>query len=57
MERRVVFDPRVNLLTRQGPGTSMEFALKLIDLLLGNAKAAEIAAQLVLISGMYDFRD
>ena len=29
----------------------MEFALKLIDLLLGKAKAAEIAAQLVLIPG------
>lgn len=57
MEKRVVFDPRVNLLTSQGPGTAMEFALKLIDLLLGKAKAAEIAAQLVLIPGMYDFRD
>ncbi|KFK97603.1 MULTISPECIES: protein deglycase YajL [unclassified Serratia (in: enterobacteria)] len=55
MERRVVFDSRVNLLTSQGPGTSMEFALKLIDLLLGKAKAAEVAAQLVLIPGMYDF--
>jgi protein deglycase len=57
MERRVVYDARVNLLTSQGPGTSMEFALKLIDLLQGKAKAAEIAAQLVLIPGMYDFRD
>lgn len=57
MERRVVYDARVNLLTSQGPGTAMEFALKLIDLLLGKAKAAEIAAQLVLIPGMYDFRD
>uniref|UniRef100_A0A182SCS3 DJ-1_PfpI domain-containing protein n=1 Tax=Anopheles maculatus TaxID=74869 RepID=A0A182SCS3_9DIPT len=55
LEKRVVFDPRVNLLTSQGPGTSMEFALKLIDLLLGKAKAAEVAAQLVLIPGMYDF--
>ena len=51
MERRVVYDARVNLLTSQGPGTAMEFALKLIDLLLGKAKAAEIAAQLVLIRG------
>ena len=34
-----------------GPGTAMEFALKLIDLLLGKTKAAEIAAQLVLIPG------
>lgn len=57
IDRRVVYDPRVNLLTSQGPGTSMEFTLKLIDLLLGKAKAAEIAAQLVLIPGMYDFRD
>lgn len=57
LERRVVFDPRVNLLTSQGPGTAMEFALKLIDLLLGKAKAAEVAAQLVLFPGIYDFRD
>lgn len=57
IERRVVFDQRVNLLTSQGPGTSMEFTLKLIDLLLGKAKAAEVAEQLVLIPGMYDFRD
>jgi 4-methyl-5(b-hydroxyethyl)-thiazole monophosphate biosynthesis len=57
IERRVVFDSRVNLLTSQGPGTAMEFTLKLIDLLLGKKKAAEIAAQLVLIPGMYDFRD
>lgn len=52
-----MYDARVNLLTSQGPGTAMEFALKLIDLLLGKAKAAEMAAQLVLIPGMYDFRD
>lgn len=57
MERRVVYDARVNLLTSQGPGTAMEFSLKLIDLLLGKAKAAEVAAQLVLIPGMYDFSD
>lgn len=57
IEKRVVYDPRVNLLTSQGPGTSMEFALKLIELLLGKAKAAEVAAQLVLIPSMYDFRD
>lgn len=57
IEKRVVYDPRVNLLTSQGPGTSMEFALKLIDLLLGKNQAAKVAAQLVLIPGMYDFRD
>ncbi|MBG6244162.1 protein deglycase YajL [Candidatus Symbiopectobacterium sp. 'North America'] len=57
MDKRVVFDPRVNLLTSQGPGTSMDFALKLIDLLSGRAKAAEVAAQLVLPPGIYDYRE
>ncbi|MBP2849222.1 MULTISPECIES: protein deglycase YajL [Dickeya] len=57
LEKRVVFDPRVNLLTSQGPGTSIDFALKLIDLLLGKSKAAEIAAQLVLPPGIYNYQD
>jgi len=52
-----VYEARVNFLTSQGPGTAIEFAIKLIALLLGKAKAAEIAAQLVLIPGMYDSRD
>lgn len=56
MDKRMVFDPRVNLLTSQGPGTSIDFALKLIDLLCGRAKAAEVAAQLVLPPGIYDYR-
>ena len=34
-DKRVVWDPRVNLLTSQGPGTSIDFALKMIDLLIG----------------------
>ncbi|WP_315708095.1 protein deglycase YajL [Brenneria uluponensis] len=57
VDKRVVFDPRVNLLTSQGPGTSMDFALKLIDLLLGKKKAAEVAAQLILPSGIYNYQD
>ncbi|OSM98056.1 MULTISPECIES: protein deglycase YajL [Lonsdalea] len=57
LEKRVVFDPRVNLLTSQGPGTSIDFALKLIDLLVGKAKAADVAAQLVLPPGIYNYRD
>jgi len=55
MERRVVWDPRVNLLTSQGPGTAMDFALKLIDLLVGSDKAREVAAQLVMAPGIYDY--
>ena len=56
MERRVVWDPRVKLLTSQGPGTAMDFALKLIDLLVGKEKAREVAAQLVLAPGIYDYQ-
>lgn len=56
MERRVVWDPRVNLLTSQGPGTAMDFALKLIDLLAGKEMAREVAAQLVLAPGIYDYQ-
>ncbi|MEZ3499727.1 protein deglycase YajL [Pantoea sp. KPR_PJ] len=57
MEKRVVWDPRVNLLTSQGPGTAMDFALKLIDLLAGKEKAAEVASQLVLAAGIYDYTE
>ncbi|RPE03568.1 protein deglycase YajL [Candidatus Pantoea deserta] len=57
MERRVVWDPRVNLLTSQGPGTAMDFALKLIDLLAGKEKAAQVASQLVLAAGIYDYTE
>ncbi|MFP1945565.1 protein deglycase YajL [Lonsdalea quercina] len=57
LDKRVAFDPRVNLLTSQGPGTSIDFALKLIDLLVGKAKAAEVAAQLVLPPGIYNYQD
>ncbi|WP_275553760.1 protein deglycase YajL [Mixta sp. Marseille-Q2659] len=57
VEKRVVWDARVNLLTSQGPGTAMDFALKLIDLLEGKEKAREVAEQLVLAAGIYDYRD
>jgi 4-methyl-5(b-hydroxyethyl)-thiazole monophosphate biosynthesis len=56
-EKRVVFDARFNLLTSQGPGTAMEFTLKLIDLLLGKDQAAEVARQLILAPGVYDYLD
>ncbi|PIJ52240.1 DJ-1 family protein [Erwinia sp. OLTSP20] len=57
MEKRVVWDPRVNLLTSQGPGTAMDFALKLIALLVGKPQAAAVAAQLVLAAGIYNYQD
>jgi len=54
-DKRVVWDPRVNLLTSQGPGTSIDFGLKLIDLLVGQKKAHEVASQLVMAAGIYNF--
>ncbi|ELY5929939.1 protein deglycase YajL [Cronobacter turicensis] len=56
-DKRVVWDPRVNLLTSQGPGTAIDFALKIIDILVGREKAHEVAGQLVLAAGIYSYRD
>ncbi|MFS2222444.1 protein deglycase YajL [Pantoea sp. B65] len=57
MDKRVVWDPRVNLLTSQGPGTAIDFALKLIDLIVGKEKAHQVASQLVLAAGIFDYRE
>ncbi|MEI2266555.1 protein deglycase YajL [Erwinia sp. CGal63] len=57
MDKRVVWDRRVNLLTSQAPGTSIDFALKLIDLLVGKEKAHEVAQQLVPAAGIFDYRE
>lgn len=54
-DKRVVWDPRVNLLTSQGPGTSIDFGLKLIDLLVGREKAHQVASQLVMAAGIYNY--
>ena len=43
---RVVVDGRC--VTSRGPGTAIEFALKLVALLCGEAKAQEVAAPMVL---------
>ncbi len=41
LDKRVVWDARVKLLTSQGPGTAIDFGLKIIDLLAGREKAHE----------------
>lgn len=50
----MVWDPRVNLLTSQGPGTAIDFGLKIIDLLVGREKAYEVASSLVMAAGIYN---
>ena len=55
VDKRVVWDPRVNLLTSQGPGTSRDFALKIIDLVMGREKAHEVASSLVIAAGIYNY--
>lgn len=57
VDKRAYYDERVRLLTSQGPGTSIDFGLKIIELLAGKEKAAEVAAQLVLAMGIYDYQD
>ncbi|MDC9613599.1 protein deglycase YajL [Xenorhabdus khoisanae] len=56
IDKRVYFDERVNLLTSQGPATAFDFALKLIELLKGKEKAAEVAVQLVLPPGINNYQ-
>lgn len=57
VDKRVCYDERVNLITSQGPATAIDFALKIIDVLLGRDKAADVAAQLVLPPGIYNYID
>jgi 4-methyl-5(b-hydroxyethyl)-thiazole monophosphate biosynthesis len=44
-DERVVVDG--NCVTSQGPGTAIEFALKLVELLFGSPKADEVAAAML----------
>jgi protein deglycase len=44
---RVVVDG--NLITSQGPGTSIEFSLAIVEKLLGREKALELAKTLVFV--------
>jgi 4-methyl-5(b-hydroxyethyl)-thiazole monophosphate biosynthesis len=44
-DERVVIDD--NIITSQGPGTAMEFALAIVEKLLGREKAWELKEQLV----------
>ena len=46
VESRVVVDG--NCVTSRGPGTALEFALKLVELLYGEEKAQEVAGPLVM---------
>ena len=46
IESRVVVDG--NCVTSRGPGTALEFALKLVELLYGEEKAEEVGAPMVL---------
>jgi 4-methyl-5(b-hydroxyethyl)-thiazole monophosphate biosynthesis len=51
LENREEVDSRVvvdgNCVTSRGPGTAIEFALKLVELLFGSEKAAEVAKPMI----------
>ncbi|MWP63072.1 DJ-1 family glyoxalase III [Gilliamella sp. Pas-s25] len=53
---RVYFDEPNKVITSQGPATSIDFALKIIEVLLGQTKAAAVAEQLVLPSGIESYQ-
>lgn len=55
--KRACYDVRYHLLTSQGPGTSIDFALKIIELLAGKDKATDVASQLVLAPGIYNYQN
>jgi len=48
VESRVVVDE--TCITSRGPGTALEFALKLVELLLGPEKAEEVAQPMLVVS-------
>ncbi len=53
---RVYFDVQNKLITSQGPATSIDFALKIIEVLLDKKTAGEVAAQLVLPQGIESYQ-
>lgn len=53
---RVYFDDKNKVITSQGPGTSIDFALKIIDVLLGRITAAKVAQQLILPTGIDNYQ-
>lgn len=53
---RVYYDEHHRLITSQGPATSIDFALKIIALLKGDACAADVAKGLVLPNGIANYQ-
>lgn len=49
---RVYFDEQNKIITSQGPATSIDFALKIIEVLLDRGTAAKVAQQLILPTGI-----
>jgi 4-methyl-5(b-hydroxyethyl)-thiazole monophosphate biosynthesis len=47
VENRIVVDG--NLITSRGPGTSMEFALAIVEKLFGRKNALELAKTMLLV--------
>ena len=52
---RVYYDETYRILTSQGPATSIDFALKIITVLLGQSTAHRVATELVLPIGINDY--
>lgn len=55
--KRVVWDERFQLLTSQGAGTALDFALKLIERVAGKQVVKQVAAPLILAPGIFDYQN
>lgn len=55
-DERAYYDEANHLVTSQGPATSIDFALKIIAVLLGKTTAADVASQLILPVGIDDYQ-
>ena len=51
--KRVVTDVLNNLITSQGPGSALEFAMEIVIQLSGKEKAAEVAAPMVVLPNLH----
>jgi protein deglycase len=56
-DQRAYYDQNSNVITSQGPATSIDFALKIIAVICGDEKAKQVASELVLPEGIYNYSD
>ncbi|MCO6524488.1 MAG: DJ-1/PfpI family protein [Candidatus Schmidhempelia sp.] len=54
---RAYYDECSKVITSQGPATSIDFALKIIAVICGDEKAKQVASELILPDGIYNYSE